>query len=554
MGLGLIQPTSVAATGSGTITVLSCNRRVVLRPRIEDGRTEILEVAEIDYPIGTSLRVEIDPAYPADQYALDWASEAIQLARYSREPYRGRPSVHWFDADAFWSLLHAVTPEMKLRDFLGRFDGCSTRRIQEKILSRFGAKRLCSALSRPDAPELLSLLQKNTAPVRTARLGALGPGAWFGYDGYAILRDSFAHGARSPLATIPVIVECWASVEPDGSENHDVTITKFSINRSPSTGYHQAQRIRGRQVAIVINQRRIDVSLPKLEVSFALSLTVPHMPVLSGGKLADITPFARAIGHAVTQAVTRAQRSARRQSSRPKASAKDEDKHQSGKLHRILEASAERESCDADELTVLSKGKDPYRLDTAAGHRLGRWCAALIQRFLAPEARIHLRGFHYVLASAADVTRPDGSRYVNSDAMWEWFSDIAMKAARWLGYVPFERIVDERNAAPELYLPLRSEVEPERSNGEQIIIPGADKAMPGFTSSPWPVVQSYRIILIAEKVSLRPVLLPIAREVGGELLLPTGEPSDTMIAELAARCASDSRPSVVLYSSDFDPS
>jgi hypothetical protein len=59
--------------------------------------------------------------------------------------------------------------------------------------------------------------------------------------------------------------------------------------------------------------------------------------------------------------------------------------------------------------------------------------------------------------------------------------------------------------------------------------------------------------LIGEKISLRPVLLPIAKEVGGELLLPTGETSDTMIAELAARCAIDPRLSVILYFSDFDP-
>jgi hypothetical protein len=42
--------------------------------------------------------------------------------------------------------------------------------------------------------------------------------------------------------------------------------------------------------------------------------------------------------------------------------------------------------------------------------------------------------------------------------------------------------------------------------------------------------------------------------VGGELLLPTGEISDTLIYELAARCALDPRPSVILYFSDFDPS
>jgi hypothetical protein len=300
----------------------------------------------------------------------------------------------------------------------------------------------------------------------------------------------------------------------------------------------------------VINRRGIELSLPKITARVALNVTSPFVPVLSGGKLADITPFADAIGTVIEQAVTRAQRSTRKPAS---VKSKDDENHQPGKLHRILEAAAELEFCSPDELTVLSKKKDPYRLDTAAFHRLGRWCADLIERFLAPEARIHLRGLHYLLASAADITRPDGSRYVNSDEMWEWLSDTAMKAARWLGHVSFGRVIDERNAPPELYLPESFQVEPERSSGEQIIVPDRDKAMPGFTSPQWPVVQPYRIILIGEKTSLRHVLLPIAQEVGGELLLPTGEPSDTMVAELAARCALDPRPSVALYFSDFDP-
>jgi hypothetical protein len=304
---------------------------------------------------------------------------------------------------------------------------------------------------------------------------------------------------------------------------------------------------------MVINRCRIDLSLPKAQTRFALNITSPFVPVLSGGKLADFTPFADAIEQVIEQAVTRAQRSARRSALGSRSKSNDEDKHQPGKLHRVLEDAAELEFCSADELTVLSKGKDPYRLDTASGHRMGRWCAQMIERFLAPDTKIHLRGFHYLLASAADVTRPDGSRYINSDAVWEWLADTAMKAARWLGYVPFTRIVDERNAPPELYLPPYYTVEPERGPGERIIVPALAETMPCFTSPQWPVVQPYRIILIGEKTSLRPVLFPIAQEVGGELLLPTGEPSETMVAELAARCASDPRPSVALYFSDFDP-
>ena len=36
--------------------------------------------------------------------------------------------------------------------------------------------------------------------------------------------------------------------------------------------------------------------------------------------------------------------------------------------------------------------------------------------------------------------KPDGEIYRNTDDDWMWLSEIAGKAARWLGYIPFERI------------------------------------------------------------------------------------------------------------------
>ncbi len=78
--------------------------------------------------------------------------------------------------------------------------------------------------------------------------------------------------------------------------------------------------------------------------------------------------------------------------------------------------------------------------------------------------------------------------------------------------------------------------------------------MPALIGTPPVVQQPYRIILIGEKSSLAEVLEPIAQQVKGELLLPTGEASETMIADMAARgAASDPRPAVALYFSDFDP-
>jgi hypothetical protein len=145
---------------------------------------------------------------------------------------------------------------------------------------------------------------------------------------------------------------------------------------------------------------------------------------------------------------------------------------------------------------------------------------------------------------------------VNSFADWSWFQKSPAKAARWLGYVSFDRIRDERNEAPRVIACTQPESPGEGclTTGFGIELPPADILLPHLSDKPPVVPQPYRIILIGEKSSLVEVLQPIAQEVKATLLLPTGEASDTMIAEEALRAVGDARLAVVLYFSDFDPS
>ena len=69
-------------------------------------------------------------------------------------------------------------------------------------------------------------------------------------------------------------------------------------------------------------------------------------------------------------------------------------------------------------------------------------------RAAAADKKIHLRGLFYRIVSAGDIRRPDGSLFINDLDCWKWLQDTAAKAARWLGYVPFERIIDNRNDPP----------------------------------------------------------------------------------------------------------
>ena len=117
-----------------------------------------------------------------------------------------------------------------------------------------------------------------------------------------------------------------------------------------------------------------------------------------------------------------------------------------GPLRRVIEEVRSISGYSLKALTVLAEQNDPFRLDTPANHLVGAWVAE--QFVLAHRASIHLRGLHYAIVARGGVIKPSGDVYVNDDADWQWLQGTASKAARWLGYLPFTAIVDERNAPP----------------------------------------------------------------------------------------------------------
>ena len=206
------------------------------------------------------------------------------------------------------------------------------------------------------------------------------------------------------------------------------------------------------------------------------------------------------------------------------------------------------------ELSVLSTRRDPYRLDTPAMHRDGAWLAEQIVR-LAVKPPVHLRGLHYAVAVEGVVRKPNGEIYVNTDeGHGRWMQEHAAKAARWLGYVPFASVVDNRNDAPTVYVPAAT-----TPYGSLICLfdfqpPDPDDLRLVPVLSDFAPRQPYRICLCGEKASLRPILMQQALRFGCEVVLPTGEMSDTLVRGIVDRAIADGRPLVVLYFADFDPS
>jgi hypothetical protein len=222
-------------------------------------------------------------------------------------------------------------------------------------------------------------------------------------------------------------------------------------------------------------------------------------------------------------------------------------------LRSVLEAASADIGCSLTDLTVLSAQVDPYRLDTASGHRDGAWLAKELNRAIGRTRRIHWRGLHYALVAKGNVRKPNGVTYVNTDEDWTWLSSVAGKAARWLGYVPFERITDNRNDGPVVHRKARVTPEAGVSVGLEVSIPDVDDLEPFPFVTGFIARQAYQFAIFGEKASLEDVVLPIARRNEADLYLGAGEISDTHAHQIASDAAADGRPLVVFTLTDCDP-
>jgi hypothetical protein len=216
----------------------------------------------------------------------------------------------------------------------------------------------------------------------------------------------------------------------------------------------------------------------------------------------------------------------------------------------ITKAAAAGSKLTMKDITVLAPQNDPFRVDTPARHRDGEWLATTAGELGLGDRKIHLRGLHYMVIGRP---KPDGTPYTNTDDDWTWLQSDAAKAARWLGYIPFDQIIDQRNSEPTIIPFEQPEPLPYVTVDFDVEIPDADSLLPKVDAAGFRGVQPYRLVMVGEKSSLEEVLAPIASSYKADLYLPTGEPSDTMLYRMAQAAAEDGRPMVVLYFSDCDP-
>ena len=154
--------------------------------------------------------------------------------------------------------------------------------------------------------------------------------------------------------------------------------------------------------------------------------------------------------------------------------------------------------------------------------------------------------------------KPNSEPYSGAD--WVWLSEKVIKAARWLGYIPWSSGSRTTSATPRrsctcgrVHAPQPASVvsSPEAA----IFLPDADDLrlradLPGFTGGQHP----YHLVLVGEKSSLRDDIAALAERYLADWYLPDGEIGDTHIEQMARSGVIDPRPLVLIYFADCDPS
>src|SRR5262249_4365173 len=174
LGNGLRVVAGAVLASAGTLTVVTRNRRIKLKPDY-DGTTKVLHETKVYFPTGTRIEISFGPALSDDYQALHWAQLACRLAQ--GKVYIGRSSPWWYDAPQFQELLYArgTTP---VRELIANLDGCTGGHAGMIVAAAKLNRALCNTVTREQATDLLEAARLHAKPVTQERLGAIGPDAF----------------------------------------------------------------------------------------------------------------------------------------------------------------------------------------------------------------------------------------------------------------------------------------------------------------------------------------------------------------------------------------
>jgi hypothetical protein len=204
-----------------------------------------------------------------------------------------------------------------------------------------------------------------------------------------------------------------------------------------------------------------------------------------------------------------------------------------------------------ETLLALSINNDPFYAAIPNRRKLAEWFAGLWEQF-GFGSGVHVRRIHYrIISQPEPILLPSGEPYRNTvyafrQLIW------GARDARYLGLVPGENFIDQRNNATVIWLQDAVEESAELLfNQDECDLDMPD--MPRLDLGRPTIPQPYHIEIIAEKTTADDVLGPIADEYRLNYTSCAGEISVTRCFEIVQRAVASQRPVRILYVSDFDP-
>lgn len=217
----------------------------------------------------------------------------------------------------------------------------------------------------------------------------------------------------------------------------------------------------------------------------------------------------------------------------------------------IKEMAAER-GIKINDLLALAPKNDPFYVGTPATLTRGHWFAEIFNRAgFSPARPAHLRRVHYWITTNRIPTKlPDGTVYENTEGHWNYIVE-AGKAARYLGLVPLEGVVDAKNPHPEVSAIYSLGGDP----NFEINVPELEEPYIWVNGLTVANAQPYHLEIWVEKSTMNDVLLPFAKRYSANLVWFQGECSITSVCvDLMNRIEeSEYKPTRIFYISDFDP-
>ncbi|HEV2897267.1 MAG TPA: hypothetical protein VGX71_05380 [Pseudaminobacter sp.] len=568
LGNGLRVVMGVAHVSGGSLTVESRGVGLVLTTAISDGSARIAERFDSTIDEGTRITMRIGPDLPFD---------ALRTATYVRASQCGtgvafggsKAVVRWFDRATIIELLHDVDPETSVMRFAREFDleGFALKEVKTRM-ARMTTRQLLDDQDRCHALVNIILNGGRDTIRSLKRMGrSAREGAYAFREGDMLLGSS----------RLPFVVEIWTrgAAVYNRKSTGTVRVGIIYTNRTPALMRPSEGFVSPHDNRFELAVEGWSMTIPGIlkgpcNFEIDIAITTPELPLISESKQIDVEPFIDDIVAAIEATLKRAyvaplytlaetaEERPERPPKEPKQPKPPKQPHEKGALGRILDEQCVATGLAASELLVMSDGVDPYSLDTAANHRLGQWFRDSLEDAGVLGRVLHVRGCFYALVAHGGIVKPDGTPFTNTMKNWFYLQRIA-SFARWLGYVGWDKIKDERNTPP---------IERTVEAGEFALRPSIVATAPRIdipdrfgnlsvavdedTGFPFHR-QPFRLVLFGEKTGLEPVLGPIAERFGASLYLPSGEPSNTMLEQMARHGAADGRPMVVFTFTDFDP-